>query len=334
MLAAALKILSISSSSISDQEIVTLGVAITENDPLLTNQYVSGTIRFGDGTADLTLTPTATAIDAAVDPAVEQTGSLVALSLDENTYTGDFSLVYNSAPINSIQFDVTASQLRDLLRTAAGEITPGDTVLEVGGDFPSWQISFVSSVKAALLSVGGGNTTFAYQALAPHIYPTGNFVVTLTAFNFRSPTPDQIAVDVPLTLLPQQVAPPLNPIVIGPILPADVGYPNNEQWNFNTATDLKILASSVKMILITKIGERVMMPTYGTNVQQYLFGPNDGTSQTDVEKEIRRAITTWEPRVSIQEVQFARAERSATISLLLISLLDKQKFNLVVELEV
>jgi hypothetical protein len=57
------------------------------------------------------------------------------------------------------------------------------------------------------------------------------------------------------------------------------------------------IAESIRIILGTTQGERVMRPTFGCSVADFAFGPTDDTTLRLLEGNIREAIRVWEPRV-------------------------------------
>lgn len=56
------------------------------------------------------------------------------------------------------------------------------------------------------------------------------------------------------------------------------------------------------LLIATRPGERVMRPDYGCNLQQLLFMPNDETTAGLAIHYIEQAITRFEPRVQIVEL--------------------------------
>jgi phage baseplate assembly protein W len=59
---------------------------------------------------------------------------------------------------------------------------------------------------------------------------------------------------------------------------------------------------SLKLILLTEPGERVMRPTFGCGLGQFLMEPNTIATRALIAAEVRRAIELWEPRVQLKEV--------------------------------
>ena len=67
------------------------------------------------------------------------------------------------------------------------------------------------------------------------------------------------------------------------------------------AEDETAVKENITRILLTLPGERVNNPTFGSNLRTFLF-EIESVMREDVEGEIRRAITRWEPRITIDEI--------------------------------
>jgi phage baseplate assembly protein W len=325
------KLYSVSQNSNQNSNLAVVGVVIAENDATLPFQRIAGTVSWGDGTDPYVVSPTAGVVQASSIPTIIRAGAKSTLNLTPAPYTGTFNLTYNLATsIASLNFDITAANLQDAIKAA---LSPGETVL-VEGESPTWTFIFDSSATADKITVGA-NTLFAPVSLPVHTYPDGNFSVTLTAHNFRSPTPDVVETSLELIFTRNANLQSQNPIILGPILAADAGFPNSEQWNFNLSVDTQVLISNIKMILIVEPGERLMMPDYGCALQQFLFNDVLDSTDQDIETEIRRAIATWEPRVDVNQVTFTNNPNGRTINVTVsgVSKLDQERFQLNVELE-
>jgi len=59
---------------------------------------------------------------------------------------------------------------------------------------------------------------------------------------------------------------------------------------------------SLKILLLTRLGERVMRSDFGTRVPARVFQPGSEQNLRGIEKDIRDAVATWEPRVDILDV--------------------------------
>jgi uncharacterized protein len=62
------------------------------------------------------------------------------------------------------------------------------------------------------------------------------------------------------------------------------------------------IAEAIRIILGTTQGERVMRPTFGCGVQDFIFGLTDDTTLRLLEGNIKEAIRMWEPRVDEVDV--------------------------------
>jgi phage baseplate assembly protein W len=59
---------------------------------------------------------------------------------------------------------------------------------------------------------------------------------------------------------------------------------------------------SIWTILSTAPGERVMRPDFGCGIHDYVFGVNDTATATAISREVRSALTVWEPRIELLDV--------------------------------
>ena len=159
--------------------------------------------------------------------------------------------------------------------------------------------------------------------------PPGNYVVTVVAHNYATPAWETLSVNFAFQVTLAGAPLPTVPIVYGPILPKDTGFPNAQQWNWDRGEDLAILASSVKMLLTTAKGERIMQPEYGTNLRLILFEFNTTGIEGLVQQEIVDALGKWEQRVSLQFLAIERTgEREVTVSANFISKLNAVDFSI------
>jgi phage baseplate assembly protein W len=55
-------------------------------------------------------------------------------------------------------------------------------------------------------------------------------------------------------------------------------------------------------ILRTRTGERVERPTFGCGLSDYLFAPNSDATLRLIQEEVTRALQTWEPRITLNNV--------------------------------
>lgn len=63
------------------------------------------------------------------------------------------------------------------------------------------------------------------------------------------------------------------------------------------------IKSSLEILLSTRLGERVMVPNYGCNLDELLFKPLNLTLKTFVKELIKNAILYYEPRIDVEKIQ-------------------------------
>lgn len=89
----------------------------------------------------------------------------------------------------------------------------------------------------------------------------------------------------------------------------NIKFPLTDDVNVNTYFGLtKItkdaLSSDLLLLLLTQRGERYYEPDYGTNLLKYIFEPNDGLTEADIEQEIKRIVSLYIPALTIDKVIF------------------------------
>jgi uncharacterized protein len=68
------------------------------------------------------------------------------------------------------------------------------------------------------------------------------------------------------------------------------------------------IKSSLEILLSTKIGERIMQPKYGCNMDELLFNPLDLTLKTFVSELIKTAILYHEPRIDLEKIDITQGD--------------------------
>lgn len=65
------------------------------------------------------------------------------------------------------------------------------------------------------------------------------------------------------------------------------------------------IAESLRILIETRPGERIMQPDYGCRIHDYLFDPMSAETRTAMQVAIRRAVQFFEPRIELHEVTVA-----------------------------
>lgn len=64
-------------------------------------------------------------------------------------------------------------------------------------------------------------------------------------------------------------------------------------------SDVADIEESLQILLSTDLGERVMLPNYGCDLQPYLFEPLNATLIGYLKDRVRNAILFYEPRIQV-----------------------------------
>lgn len=75
-----------------------------------------------------------------------------------------------------------------------------------------------------------------------------------------------------------------------------------DQNTGRTLAAIDHLRQSVRDILTTRIGTRVMRRAYGSRLPDLIDAPLNGDTLVDLYAETVVALSTWEPRISVEQV--------------------------------
>jgi hypothetical protein len=67
-------------------------------------------------------------------------------------------------------------------------------------------------------------------------------------------------------------------------------------------TDIAHIKESIRQIIGTRIGERVMEPTFGADIPDVVFRSMDITTANLLRFKITEALTKWEPRIQVKNI--------------------------------
>tara|TARA_R100000664_G_scaffold20533_2_gene29749 strand:- start:10859 stop:11353 length:495 start_codon:yes stop_codon:yes gene_type:complete len=85
--------------------------------------------------------------------------------------------------------------------------------------------------------------------------------------------------------------------------------------------DLQCIQNSIANCLITSPGEKILNPTFGINLRQFLFSPIDDFQSTKIRDIITSRLPKMEPRIQLQNVQ-------------IIPYVDQQQYEIVIDYDV
>jgi len=78
-------------------------------------------------------------------------------------------------------------------------------------------------------------------------------------------------------------------------------------------TDVDLIKIDLLNHLFTRKGERIMMPNFGTNLQDLLFEPLDELLQTRISNEIEQVIV-YDPRVELLNMTLTVSEDESSMT--------------------
>jgi uncharacterized protein len=79
------------------------------------------------------------------------------------------------------------------------------------------------------------------------------------------------------------------------------------------SSGLANIQQSIRIILGTQYGERVMRPTFGCNLRSLVFAPNNQQTAALARQYVLDGLQAWEPRISIRSVTVTNAAQSSQL---------------------
>jgi phage baseplate assembly protein W len=89
-------------------------------------------------------------------------------------------------------------------------------------------------------------------------------------------------------------------------------YPD-ESGRMRRASGPEKVRQSIAIILDTERGERVMLPGFGCGLRRYLMQPNSTGTRAQIQRDVERALKTWEPRIDVDRVDVVPGDDPALV---------------------
>jgi phage baseplate assembly protein W len=90
---------------------------------------------------------------------------------------------------------------------------------------------------------------------------------------------------------------------VGWQFPVESEVRSEANTRFALAAYEESVKQSIRIILSTSKGERVMRPDFGCSLHELVFAPNDAATRGMAEHHVREALRLWEPRIEVLQVQ-------------------------------
>jgi len=79
-------------------------------------------------------------------------------------------------------------------------------------------------------------------------------------------------------------------------------------------SDVKLAKGHLKQLLSTSRGERVMLPSYGTNLRRFLMEPMDQATFSQIKREILESFSRYARGISVNKIQIFPGQTSSNQS--------------------
>ena len=86
-----------------------------------------------------------------------------------------------------------------------------------------------------------------------------------------------------------------------------INFPFNDSfkgtyYDLSESTEEEVRSNLVHLLL-TRKGTRYFLPNFGTRLYEFIFEPMDGPTFSDIENEIREAVSEYIPGITITSIQ-------------------------------
>lgn len=77
--------------------------------------------------------------------------------------------------------------------------------------------------------------------------------------------------------------------------------------------DAEAVAQSIRLILETEPGERIMRPGFGCGLRRYLMKPNTVATRALIQRDVVRSLEAWESRIELTSVRVDAGDDPAQV---------------------
>ena len=87
-------------------------------------------------------------------------------------------------------------------------------------------------------------------------------------------------------------------------------FSDDSKGKFLSLNDISedAIKSDLMHLLLTDKKERLYLPSFGTNLRQYIFEPNESKVHNDIKSEIQQAVSRFIPFLQIDSVELTPGE--------------------------
>jgi phage baseplate assembly protein W len=77
-----------------------------------------------------------------------------------------------------------------------------------------------------------------------------------------------------------------------------------------TSTDSKAIKSDLMHLILTRKGERLYNPEFGSDLLKFIFEPNDGRTLSEIKLDIQNTVKRYIPNLNVDDVSVEQSEES------------------------
>jgi len=77
---------------------------------------------------------------------------------------------------------------------------------------------------------------------------------------------------------------------------------SRQTYSIDLVSDERDIHESLHILFSTSLGERIMVPNYGSQISELVFRDINTTLATQLQDYVRQAILYWEARINVDEI--------------------------------
>jgi len=74
-----------------------------------------------------------------------------------------------------------------------------------------------------------------------------------------------------------------------------------------TSTDTDAIKSDLMHLILTRRGQRLYLPSFGTNLLKFIFEPEDSVTLSSIKEEITTVVKKYLPKLQITEISVVQS---------------------------
>lgn len=94
---------------------------------------------------------------------------------------------------------------------------------------------------------------------------------------------------------------------------------DNQRGEVAMLSDVADIESSLHILLTTRLGERVMQPDYGCDLDELMFESLSSTFQSFIKDLVKTAILYFEPRIKLDSVELDDSQTEEGLILIVVN---------------